>query len=104
MSNVHGQLGNRIRKLREDIRLTQADLAAAADISLKHLGELERGRGNPSLNSLDQIASVLEISLADLFSFSEEEQSDHDLREEITLRLRNASPEALPLLAKALKP
>ena len=49
-------LGKDFQRLRRKAGLTQAQLAEKAELSHKHLGELERGRGNPSLSSMESLA------------------------------------------------
>jgi len=97
-------IGLRIKRLREAQGQTQNDLAANADVSLKHLGELERGRGNPSLKSLQGLAGALGLSLNEFFDMEMEEKSNEALRAEIVQRLQTAKPEVLRIIHRALKP
>jgi len=55
--------------------MTQEQLAEGADISLKHLGEIERGRGNPTLTTLEALAKALHVMLSDLITLEDERQS-----------------------------
>jgi len=73
-------LGKRIQNLRQGKKLSQEQLAEAASLSLKHLGELERGRGNPTLASLESLAGAFGISLSDLFDFEHEQPVKESLR------------------------
>ncbi|MDL2267819.1 helix-turn-helix domain-containing protein [Desulfovibrio sp. OttesenSCG-928-G15] len=104
MQNINRLLGIRLKKLREAREQTQNDLAALANISLKNLGELERGRGNPSLKSLTSLAEVLNVSLAELFDFDQEDKSESVMREEILVRLQHTGPDVVRLVHRALKP
>ena len=52
-------LGKRIRILRLDLNLTQEELSELAGLSPKYLGEVERGRADPNLSSIEQIADAL---------------------------------------------
>ena len=96
-------LGRKIKRLRHERGITQADLAEKADVSLKHLGEIERGRGNPTLKSLDNLSKSLGVALSDLFDF-EGEKSEDVLRKEVAARLNSADQSVLRLLHRALKP
>jgi transcriptional regulator with XRE-family HTH domain len=60
-------LGLRVRELRLDRRLTLEELASRAQVSAGLLSQLERGQGNPSFNTLVQIAHALAIPVTDLF-------------------------------------
>jgi len=102
--NRNGPLGLRIRRLREAKGQTQHELAASAGVSPKHLGELERGRGNPSLKNLQSLAAALGLPLNELFDMEQEEKSDDALRTEIIKRLQTAKPDVLRLIHRALKP
>jgi len=76
-------LGRRIRALREGKRLTQEQLAERAELSLKHLGQIERGRGNPTLSSLEALAQALGVSLSELFELEHERMDASLLKERI---------------------
>ncbi|AOY76659.1 helix-turn-helix domain-containing protein [Clostridium formicaceticum] len=57
------QIGQRIKKIRNSLGLTQSQLASRANISRSYLGDVENGRYNPSLNMLENIAEVLNTSV-----------------------------------------
>lgn len=59
-------LGENIRNLRARRGLTRKSSAQAADISERHLANLELGTGNASILVLLQVAQALECSLAEL--------------------------------------
>jgi transcriptional regulator with XRE-family HTH domain len=60
------QLGKRIRFLREGKGWSQLTLALESNINRNYLSDLERGRRNPSVKILQQIAEALLIDLATL--------------------------------------
>lgn len=59
-------LGERVRDLRAKRGLTRKTLAASADVSERHLANLEYGTGNASILILQQVANSLQCSLAEL--------------------------------------
>jgi XRE family aerobic/anaerobic benzoate catabolism transcriptional regulator len=59
-------LGERVRGLRSRRGMTRKALAAAADVSERHLANLEYGVGNASILVLLQVAGALQCSLAEL--------------------------------------
>jgi XRE family transcriptional regulator, aerobic/anaerobic benzoate catabolism transcriptional regulator len=59
-------LGERVRALRARRGLTRKSLASAADVSERHLANLEYGLGNASILVLLQVAQALQCSLAEL--------------------------------------
>ncbi len=63
------KLGKNIARLREKAGLSQTELALRCDKDRQSLNRLEKGRINPSIYYLSEIASELKISLKDLFDF-----------------------------------
>jgi len=59
-------LGERVRALRSRRGMTRKALAAATDVSERHLANLEYGIGNASILILLQVAQALQCSLAEL--------------------------------------
>ena len=57
------QLGNRIRKIRLEKKLTQAELAERCSCHRNYISMLERGERNPSYKSLVMIARGLEVKV-----------------------------------------
>ena len=68
MGDARTTVGARIRELRLEQDLTQEHVAERASISYKFLGEVERGTANPSIATLERIASALGVEIADLFA------------------------------------
>lgn len=60
------KLGVRIRQLRNDKGITQAQLAHAIGKDQQSVQRLEAGRINPSFYYLHEIAAGLDVPLADL--------------------------------------
>lgn len=54
-----------LRRWRERRRLTQTDLALAADSSTRHLSCLETGKSQPSRTMVNRLAELLDIPLRD---------------------------------------
>lgn len=57
------QLGARVRARRTDLRLTQEDLAAAALVTPRLLGEVERGKATAQLDGVLRILAALGLDL-----------------------------------------
>ena len=71
--NSHGErnpfltaLGERVRALRSRRGLTRKAVANMADVSERHLANLEYGTGNASILVLLQVSGALQCSLAEL--------------------------------------
>ena len=66
--DVRARLGANVRELRVRRKLTQEALGERAGLSYKFIGEVERGLGNPSVETLSAIAGALGADIADLFT------------------------------------
>lgn len=62
-------IGQKIRNLRTDQKLSQAQLADSLGISARYLGEVEAGKRNLSFGILYAIANRLAIPLPELLDF-----------------------------------
>jgi len=60
-------VGSRIRSLRKDRTLTQADLASRIGIQQSDLCRMENGEYKVSLETLFKILSIFEMNIADFF-------------------------------------
>ncbi len=58
-----GQLGQEMRRLRLDARLTQADLAQLAGVSRRWLGQMERGHQRAEADKLMQVVRALGLAV-----------------------------------------
>lgn len=55
-------IGKRIAKLRENRNMTQSDLASAAEFSIQHISNIERGHTKLALSALIKLSNALEVS------------------------------------------
>jgi len=65
-------LGNRVRELRNQRGLTRKQVSQEADVSERHLAQLEAGEGNISVVLLQRIAVALNAPIANFFAHTEE--------------------------------
>jgi transcriptional regulator with XRE-family HTH domain len=59
-------LGDKLRTARQELNLTQADVAQKAGITDTYYAMIERGEANPSYEKLQKILKVLNIKSLDL--------------------------------------
>ena len=81
-------LGKRVRELRNRRGMTRKMMAHKADVSERHLAQLEAGEGNISIVLLRRVAASVSASLAELFS--------RDAEEPVEMRLIRRFLERLP--------
>jgi transcriptional regulator with XRE-family HTH domain len=60
------RIGHNISRLRKQLNLSQIDLAVAVGVTRSYLSEIENGKRNPTIMLLQNIATVLSVSLEDL--------------------------------------
>ena len=71
MSTLRNRFGKRLRYIRRHKDLTQEQLAEAVGISIEFLSNLERGVNAPSFETLEKLATVLEVPVQTFFEFPE---------------------------------
>lgn len=75
------KLGLRIKELRRKKKLTQDELSELAGMNGKHLGEVERGGINISIQNLDKLAESLDVPLLTLLDIAPQQSKDELSRE-----------------------
>lgn len=58
---------NRLKDLRQKRGLSQTELAAKIGVSQRHIAFIESGQRLPSLKSAHRMASVIGVSIDDIF-------------------------------------
>jgi len=57
-------LQSAVKRMRAITRMTQPEFAAHRGVSVKVIKEIERGVGNPTVNTLNQIAAIFGLEVA----------------------------------------
>lgn len=70
-SSAHAALGQAIRDLRNELSVSQEELAHRSGMHRTYLGGIERGERNPSYTNLLRIASALDVTGSDLLAAAE---------------------------------
>ena len=65
---------NMLEKMRGERGWAQQELADMVDVSRQTIISLERGRYNPSILLAFRLARLFDVSIEDLFLYSEEEE------------------------------
>ena len=64
---------NIIKELRKERRISQEELASAVRVTRQTIISLENGKYNPSLKLAMDIAKVFQVTVEELFEFTEDE-------------------------------
>ncbi len=92
-------IGTRLRRIRREHRLTQADLARQIGIQQSDLSRMEKGTYRVSLDNLFKILGVFDIKMADFFGDASAVEATNTPRPlaredmQILQMLRRLSPE-----------
>ena len=70
-ADIRERFGFAVKTRREELNLTQEDLAEKAGIHRTYVSDIERGSRNLSLINIERLAAALAMSLADLFRLVE---------------------------------
>ncbi len=70
MLSIEEKFGLRVKELRNDKRISQEELGFRCGLSKNYVSDIERGRRNISLKSVEKLANGLEVNEGDLFIFN----------------------------------
>jgi len=99
MKNPYQQVGNRIRIIRRQKGLTQAQLAEKSDLSDNFIGLIERGEGHPTIPTISKIADALGVKLNEFFADDEESSKNvHQVIKELEHLLKERELKDVQLL------
>ncbi len=99
--DIKKMIGARIKEIRTKKGITQEGLSERMEINPKYLSSIERGKENPTLNTLIKLSESLEVDLGEIFSFIEAEDPDKR-RSQIISLLDEADSEQLKMIFKVL--
>ena len=60
------KLGEKIKILRKEMKLTQEKLAELSKVDPKSIIDIENGKRNPTFKTIDKISKVLKIKVSEL--------------------------------------
>jgi transcriptional regulator with XRE-family HTH domain len=63
---LRGTLGRKVKEFRLSLNMSQTELAKRARIQQPLISKMERGRGNPTLDSIERIATALGVNVIQL--------------------------------------
>jgi transcriptional regulator with XRE-family HTH domain len=69
--DIRERFGFAVKARREELDLTQEDLAERAGIHRTYLSDIERGTRNLSLVNIERLALALSLSMSELFRLVE---------------------------------
>ncbi len=67
--DIKQTVGKRIRELRNKLGVSQEELAAIVELDRTYITSVERGKRNISIVNIEKLATALNVSLAEFFTF-----------------------------------
>ena len=94
-------VGERIRQLRENLGLSNRQLAKKAGLSQPVMNRIENGNRKADIETIEKICDALEITLTDFFNVNDQEMSPEYL--ELLKNAKELTPEQLKILNDIIK-
>ena len=99
-------VGKRIKTLRNEKGISARTLASKADLDPSQISKIENGTSKPSLDALQRICEVLDISISDFFAVTT--TTDHSKQvvpelEQLMETTKSLTTNQIELLNKLLK-
>lgn len=102
MDTTKELLGGRIKELRKQRGLTQDQLSEIIGIDPKHVSRIEVGRSFPSLDTLEKIASALNVEFKDFFEYFHAKDVN-TLRSEILQLVQTTPDDKLDIIFRVIR-
>jgi transcriptional regulator with XRE-family HTH domain len=99
--SVKELIGRRIKEARQAKGLSQEALSDKIGMSAKYLSSVERGKENPTLDTLIKLADALEVETSELFNY-QHRRSPEELRQLVSRLMDEGHDEKLRLMAKII--
>jgi len=63
---VSKKLGENMRRIREEKKMSQGDICRILDFDRSHVSNIENGKQNPTLDTIEKIAKALKVPIESL--------------------------------------
>ena len=102
MADVKRLIGERIRQVRKEKGLSQEKLGYESELHCTHIGSIERGQKNWSIDTLIKVAKGLNVDISDLFNFFIPPADAKKLKKSLIENINTSSPETIKMLSDLL--
>ena len=66
MDNISAKLGKNLKKIRTEKGISQGDISRTLNMDRGYISSVENGRRNPTIVTLEKLASALGVGVDDL--------------------------------------
>jgi transcriptional regulator with XRE-family HTH domain len=99
MTDVKNLIGKQIKTLRQAKGMSQEEVAEKSSMNSKYLSGIERGKANPTLDTLTRLADALKVGVPELFNY---ELEPKELAQLVAGLITEGDERKLQLAAKVL--
>lgn len=99
LDNIY--LGKRIRKYREQAKLTQIEVASLLDSNENYISRIETGKATPSLRMIFKLAAIFSVDAGRLISQTDDDSSSY-YNDDLFEMISNLSPDKKKLLISTI--
>jgi transcriptional regulator with XRE-family HTH domain len=71
LETLRSSVGKALRFLRDDAEMSQEEVSEKSGIHPTYISRLEKGKGNPTLRTLESLAKGLGVESADILNLAE---------------------------------
>lgn len=103
VEDVKKLVGDRIRQLRKERGLSQEELGDRSDLHYTHIGAIERGEKNCSIDTLVKVAGGLNVTINDLLVLPSKPEDIKNMKKAIIAEINESSPEALKIFSDMVR-
>jgi len=102
MKTIKELVGARLKELRKNKGLSQADVAERVNVDAKHISRLETGKTFPYPETLEALGKALDVPVKEFFEFEHLETERVNVKS-FQVLLEGAGEEKLQLIYKVAK-
>ncbi|MSU55513.1 MAG: XRE family transcriptional regulator [Candidatus Taylorbacteria bacterium] len=66
MDKISAQLGQNMKRIRAKKKMSQGDIARALEVDRGYISNIENGKKNPTIATIQKLANALGVSAKDL--------------------------------------
>ena len=103
MEDIRKLIGAQIRKLRKERGMSQEELGYRSGLHYTHIGAIERGEKNWSIDTLIKVAKGLNVIIVELFPTFPSSPDSENLKESLLEGINASSPEVMKIVIDLLK-
>lgn len=96
-------LARQVIERRKNAKLSQAALSERTQLSIARISEIERAIANPTLDTLEVLARVFNISVVDLLDYEESVSNSAWIKEQIADNLENFDEKQLQIVLSLIR-